>query len=110
VEPSWREEDETGMNVNFWFVTGFLTERSDAAIVWRLAQTRRRHFGHNGFGNSDGIRGMGAGSTRKNDGAEAFAPPDAIDRPSSTISSEARTMYEQYHLKAEKFQQQPPSD
>ena len=61
-------------------------------------------------GNSDGIRGMGAGSTRKNDGAEAFAPPDAIDRPSSTISSEARTMYEQYHLKAEKFQQQPPSD
>lgn len=26
---------------------GFLTERSDAAIVWRLAQTRRRHFGHN---------------------------------------------------------------
>ena len=52
-------------------------------------------------GNSDGIRGMGAGSTRKNDGAEAFAPPDAIDRPSSndiirgqdhvrTVSSQGR--------------------
>jgi hypothetical protein len=52
--------------------------------------------------------GHGRWFYKENDGAEAFATPDAIDRPSSTISSEARTMYEQYHLKAEKFQQQPP--
>jgi hypothetical protein len=39
--------------------------------------------------------GHGRWFYKENDGAEAFATPDAIDRPSSTISSEARTMYEQ---------------
>jgi len=57
---------ERGRNeCQFWFVNGFLTERSDAAIVWRLAQTRRRHFGHNGSETQMVSGGMGAGSTRK---------------------------------------------
>jgi hypothetical protein len=52
--------------------------------------------------------GHGRWFYKENDGAEAFATPDAIDRPSSTISSEARTMYEQFIISRQKsFQQQP---
>jgi hypothetical protein len=53
---------------------GSSQSRSDAAVLWRLAQRAKEAFWAQRVGNSDGIRGMGAGSTRKNNGAEAFAP------------------------------------
>jgi hypothetical protein len=44
---------------------GFSQSALNAAIVWRLAQTRRRHFGHNGSETQMVSGGMGAGSTKK---------------------------------------------
>jgi hypothetical protein len=44
---------------------GLLTERSDAAISMAFGADAKEAFWAQRVGNSDGIRGMGAGSTRK---------------------------------------------
>ena len=75
MEPSWREEDEAGMKCQFQFCDGSLTECSNAAILWCLAQTPRRHFGAQRVGTSDGIRGYGRWFYKENNGVQRHSHP-----------------------------------